>query len=121
MKNRTFFAAILAALLASAASAPAYADLNGSGSGMIELGAAAGFMGPSHPLEAVFRVDMMKTSGGTETSFVLGRVTADASLGIQGNSFLDMEFEALGLQFGSGDNYFRVSIVNADVQRDVQI
>lgn len=88
---------------------------------MIEIGAAP-VSGLTQPIEALFRVNLVAGDQGYGRDFViLAKISADGTWNGQENSYIDMQFEALGWQSDMKDTYIGVTLVSGDIQRNVQI
>jgi len=112
--------------LATPEAAQAAPSRNREKPAMIEVGGGAAHLGDSTSIEALIRV---RAEIGSDTSFISGdrfilvRVNADGTVGLDGVRFIDIDFETLGYEW-KGHNEFTMaglSVINGSLDRNLPI
>jgi hypothetical protein len=88
---------------------------------MIEVGGGAAALG-NGGIEALFRVNAVgATPTGGQSHFIWARISADFAGTENGISYIDMQFETLGFQYGTREANWAWSAVQLDLQRNLAI
>lgn len=93
-----------------------------SDTGMIQIGAGA-LQLEDQPIEALFRIEGYWLNGTAAdiSQFVVARISSDTSVGEGGFSFVDLQFNAIGLQFNAPHGFVSAEFLNLNLQRNVAL
>lgn len=88
---------------------------------MIEVGGGVAYTGGENPVEAVFKVEAVAGVDEGYTQYILAKVSGMATAGADGVSYVDFQFDTLGMHWGDVANNAGVTLLGLDLQRNVVI